>query len=757
MHAVAVWLTVWVQKRLTPSDPADAPSPHRVRRGRFAACFVAIASVFVGANLSTAAAADVVVAAVGDTACDPHSAYFNNGFGMIANCRARDVGIAIAADPDVDAFLPIGDLQEDCGGYNAFLQAYDVEFGNLLGKTYPVPGNHEYRDAADYPLGTDCSAALPLPQQPAADGYFRYFQEARTAGDLPPDLPADATNPVKGFYTYDIGSWNIIAINTNDMCASVKCRGSDAATAFKGSAQEQWLRTHLAENKNRCVMAYLHYPRWSSNLAAANTITPDPTDSDVSPLVAGIWADLYQGGAELMLSGHAHNYERFFPQNAAGGRDDAFGVRQFVVGTGGVNLELNQPSIRNSAARMDPRRFGFLRLTLRDGSFSWAFKGIDGTTADPGGADCHGAPPSLVVPAAGATVTTGTTFTVSARVPAPGASDHVDFYAGAAKIAAADKAGAECHTNILTDPVVFYTSPFCVYSATAVVTGTAGGPTAIRAVVNSTDPATATATTQVSTPVTLRNRFTGIASINVDSGTGAQVAWSAAGSLREASYSQSRTRIVYSGSAGLVVADARGTNPRLLPGTAGARQPEWASADTRILYLTPSGIFAIPVGGGQAKRLAAGRVANFDVSPSGGRVLYQLRGASGRSDIVVSGVNGSGRRNVTRTPLVDETQPTWRTSTQIAFVRRPSTYVVYGMALRGGVQSPITSRAMNCQQPAFSPSGNRLACVTRTSATRSIIRVMTARGTGARVLGIRSPLPLEPVWGSDVLLAYTTN
>ena len=754
-----VWLTVWVQQRLPTSALATRSGPRGPRVARFVTCLAVVASVFLGAHLSVAAGADVVVAAVGDTACDPNSLFFNNSFGLTANCRARAVGDAISADADVDAFLPLGDLQEDCGGYNAFVAAYDVAFGNLLGKTYPVPGNHEYKDEISEPNGTDCPAQLPSGQPPTAEGYFRYLQEARTAGSLPLDLPADATNPVKGFYTYNLGSWNIIAINTNDMCVSVKCRGPNASAipAYKGSAQEQWLRSHLAANANRCVMAYMHYPRWSSNLAFARSDTPDPTDSDVSPLVEGIWTDLYQGGAELLLSGHAHNYERFHPQNVTGSRDDTFGVRQFVVGTGGVNLEQNQPSIRNSAARMEPRRFGFLRLVLRDGDFSWAFKGIDGSTADTGNANCHGAPPAVTAPARGATIDTNTTFTVTARVTAPAASDRVDFYVGSNKVASAVKAAAECHTNILTDSLVFYTSPFCVYSASAIVRGQAGGPTTIRAVANSTDPATPTATTQTVIPVTLRNRFTGIASINVDTRAARQIAWSTVGSLREASYSQSRTRIAYAGPSGIVVADASGVNPRVLPGTAGARQPEWASADTRIVYLTAAGIFSVPVNGGAAKRLATGLIANIDVSPSGGRVLYQLRASSGRSDILVVGVNGAGRRRVTRTPLVDEIQPTWRTSTQIAFVKRAPKFVIYTMALRGGVQSRITSSTLNCQQPAFSPSGGRLACVTRVTATRSVVRVMTARGTSARVLAIGSPLPLEPTWASETTVAYTTN
>ena len=89
-------------------------------------------------------------------------------------------------------------MQEDCGGYNAFVAAYDVAFGNLLGKTYPVPGNHEYKDEISEPNGTDCPAQLPSGQPPTAEGYFRYLQEARTAGSLPLDLPADAPAAMGG-------------------------------------------------------------------------------------------------------------------------------------------------------------------------------------------------------------------------------------------------------------------------------------------------------------------------------------------------------------------------------------------------------------------------------------------------------------------------------------------------------------------------------------------------------------------------------
>lgn len=719
---------------------------------------LALALTAVGALTAPAArAADLVIAAVGDTACDPLSQFFNGGIGFTANCRAKAVGDAIVADTDVDAFLPLGDLQEDCGGLAAYQQAYDVEFGALLPKTYPVPGNHEYRDALDYPGGTDCPAPLPNGAQPTAEGYFSYLQAARAAGHLPANLPADATNPAKGFYTYNVGPWNVIAINTNDMCLSIACRGPNAATAYKGSAQEQWLRNHLAANVNRCVIAYMHYPRWSSNLAAARTQTPDPTDSDVSPLVTGIWNDLYQGGAELYLSGHAHNYERFHPMNATGQRDDANGVRQFVVGTGGVNLELNQPDIANSAARMNPRSFGYLRLVLKNGSYSWAFRGINGQSYDAGSANCHGAPVTVSAPAAGAVVNAGSPLNVSAKFSAPTASDRVDFYIGAKKVASVTRAQAQCATNITTDPAVFYTSPYCVYSAVATTSGLSAGSQTLRAVANSLDASVPSATTTGSISVSVRNLVTGISSTQVGSTAVTQIASPTTGSLSDAAYSRTLSRITYASPAGIVVANANGSAPQVIAGTVGARLPDFAANDTRIVYLKGGAIFSVPVAGGTAQTLLGAGALSISVSPAGARVLYQLRLPTGQTDIFVMNANGSGKRNVTRSKAINETQPAWRAPKIIAFARKSTRWAVFTMPLTGGKQVQITGTSLNCQQPAYSPNGLRLACVTRLTGTRTIIRTMTARGLTVRTLSTQGTTPAQPVWANNTRVTYTAN
>jgi acid phosphatase type 7 len=42
---------------------------------------------------------------------------------------------------------------------------------------------------------------------------------------------------------------------------------------------------------------------------------------------------LYEADTDVVFSGHEHTYERFSPQGRA---DPEGGIRQFVVGTGGV-------------------------------------------------------------------------------------------------------------------------------------------------------------------------------------------------------------------------------------------------------------------------------------------------------------------------------------------------------------------------------------------------------------------------------------
>ncbi len=261
------------------------------------------------------------------------------GAGDIASCAATgDSRTAALLDDIAGTVFTLGDNAYDRGSPAEFAQCYGPTWGRHRTRTRPVIGNHEY--------GT-----------PGAAGYFRYFGDA--AGDSG-----------RGYYSYDTGSWHVVALNTN--CGSV--RGGCAA----GSPQERWLRADLAASTARCTVAMAHHPLFTSGLA-------HPPATETRALVQA----LYDAGVEILLTGHNHQYERFAPQTPTGRRDDARGIRAFVVGTGGAaHYGFGTPQ-RNSEVR-DNRTYGVLRLTLRSGDYRWDFlPAAGGDFTDTGRGTCH--------------------------------------------------------------------------------------------------------------------------------------------------------------------------------------------------------------------------------------------------------------------------------------------------------------------------------------------------------------------------------
>ena len=302
--------------------------------------------VVVTSSVGTAASADVAfttvadghasrIAAAGDIACDPASSPYNGGLGTAIACHQQGVSDAIVAG-GYDAVLPLGDLQYENGTASAFQASYGPSWGRLRAITRPAVGNHEYGSLGATP-------------------YFQYFGAA-------------AGEPGKGYYSYELGSWHLIAINSN--CTQI---GGCAS----GSPEELWLRADLAAHPARCTLAYWHHPRFSSGQAGDNGF------------MSAIWTDLYAAGADLVLNGHEHDYERFAPQDASGERDDLNGVREFVVGTGGKNHMTFKTAKENSELR-DTSSFGFLDLTLGDAGYSWRFvSDPPGGLSDSGTGTCH--------------------------------------------------------------------------------------------------------------------------------------------------------------------------------------------------------------------------------------------------------------------------------------------------------------------------------------------------------------------------------
>lgn len=297
------------------------------------------------------ASSDPVIAAAGDIACDPLHKDFNGGNGTSANCRQRSTS-DLLVNGGYAAVLPLGDIQYYCGGYQAFLQSYDLSWGRVKDITRPVVGNHEYITTADpnNPT-TGCDDT-----NHGAAGYFNYFGAA--AGELG-----------KGYYSYDIGDWHLIALNSN-------CE--DAGGCSPSSPQGQWLLDDLADHQNACTLAYWHIPLFSSGGRAENNSRD-------------LWQMLYDHEVDVILNGHDHIYERFVPQRPDGTADLVRGMRQFTVGTGGANHTLLETLAANSEV-FHNATFGILKLTLHSTTYDWEFVPEAGKTfTDSGTGYCNGA------------------------------------------------------------------------------------------------------------------------------------------------------------------------------------------------------------------------------------------------------------------------------------------------------------------------------------------------------------------------------
>jgi hypothetical protein len=275
-----------------------------------------------------------VIAAAGDIACDPFDGSFEDGRGDGDACRQLATSNLLRRGRYA-AVLPLGDNQYEDGSLGKYLASYAKSWGRVKRITRPAPGNHEYRTEE-------------------ASGYFRYFGAAAGPGR-------------RGYYSFDLGGWHLVSLNSN-------C--SDVAGCQEGSPQERWLRRDLSRHPARCTLAYWHHPRFSSGRHGSD-------DS-----VSGLWHALYDHGADVVLVGHDHDYERFAPQNVAGALDRVQGIREFVVGTGGKSHFGFESIERNSRAR-DSTSFGILALTLRPRSYVWRFLPAVGSFTDSGSARCH--------------------------------------------------------------------------------------------------------------------------------------------------------------------------------------------------------------------------------------------------------------------------------------------------------------------------------------------------------------------------------
>ena len=275
----------------------------------------------------------VRIVAAGDIACSPTDRFFNGGVGDATHCRMKSTAdLAAALAPA--AVLPLGDLQYTAGTLAEFEAVYDKSWGLLKAITHPVAGNHEYLT-------------------PGAAGYLGYFGAAAA--------PAGTT-----WYSFDLGSWHVLALDST--CANNGGCGP-------ASPQGRWLAADLSASGAQCTLAIWHHPAFSS-ASAGGSVGSLP-----------LWRAVVEGGADLVLNGHRHHYERFAAMDAAGSSDPASGAREIVVGTGGNDIEPFGAVEPTSQVRV--QAFGVLELTLSATGYAFRFVGIDGALLDQGDGSCH--------------------------------------------------------------------------------------------------------------------------------------------------------------------------------------------------------------------------------------------------------------------------------------------------------------------------------------------------------------------------------
>lgn len=279
---------------------------------------VVAATCLIGV-LAGVAHADPVVTAAGDIALEGHP----------ARAQRRTAGLIERIDPT--AALTLGDNQYPAGALSDFRTSYDPTWGRFKAITYPTPGNHDYETSG-------------------AGGYYAYFG-------------ARAHPRQGGYYSFDVGRWHLIAVNT----------GPGAPSA----GQLRWIRRDLRRNHDRCELAYWHQPRWSSGSVHGS-----------DPSLAPLWRVLFRAGVDVVLNGHEHNYERFAPLTPAGRRSAHTGIREFVAGTGGADTYPFASPIHGSQKRITGA-YGVLRLTLHADGYTWRFVRIDGNVGDAGVDRCH--------------------------------------------------------------------------------------------------------------------------------------------------------------------------------------------------------------------------------------------------------------------------------------------------------------------------------------------------------------------------------
>jgi len=269
------------------------------------------------------------------------------GAGDIAGCQNPQGALETAKliEKIPGTVFALGDLAYDAVTLGQFQNCYGRSWGKFKARTRPALGNHEYRERSAAP-------------------YYQYW-----AGQAGPSG--------KGYYSYELGTWHVVVLNTS-------CEAAGLGGCASGSPQDTWLRQDLADHRGSCIVAYGHHALFSSGIFRSHAVHPE---------LKRLWEDLYAAHADLVLAGHEHSYERFAPQDPEGRADPQHGIREIVVGTGGRSHDPLGLAVANSE-KQNYDTYGVLKLTLSPQSYAWEFVPEEGRTfRDSGSGACHNRAP----------------------------------------------------------------------------------------------------------------------------------------------------------------------------------------------------------------------------------------------------------------------------------------------------------------------------------------------------------------------------
>jgi acid phosphatase type 7 len=296
-------------------------------------------------QLTTYAAGDRVIAAAGDIACDPADPFCDGGAGRFPDkCQQRATS-DLLVKPGAGRRVAAAGQPYSSASLSKIQTVYHPAWGRVKSISHPVLGNHESSGRGNF----DCF-----------NGSGVFSGPAGTRG--------------KGWYSYNLGDWHLIALHSN---CTRPADTSDVVDCGVGSELERWLRTDLSLNQSRCSLTCWHHPRWSSGHDKNNDFTQP------------FWQALYDARAEVVPVAHSHDYERFAPMDAGGNLNRSTGIREFVVGTGDAFFTGSSSRVTGSEI-FDDQNFGVLKLALGSESYSWRFESQAGRSfTDSGTASCQ--------------------------------------------------------------------------------------------------------------------------------------------------------------------------------------------------------------------------------------------------------------------------------------------------------------------------------------------------------------------------------